>query len=42
MWRQVRPLLAMQMGPHADLPRDEGGEPTGKVFLPGSGRRDKP
>ena len=39
VWRQVRPVLAMQMGPHADLPRDEGGEPTGKVFLPGSSQR---
>jgi CheY-like chemotaxis protein len=39
VWRQVRPVLAMQMGPHADLLHDEGGEPTGKVFLPGSGRR---
>ena len=40
VWRQVRPLLAMKVGPHAGLAHDEGGEPTGKVFLPGSGRRE--
>jgi len=38
VWRQVRPLLAVNAGPYADMVRDDGGEPTGKVFLPGSGR----
>lgn len=40
LWRQVRPLLAHETGPRADRARNETPEPTGKVFLPGAGRRE--
>lgn len=40
VWRQVRPLLAMQMAPRNDAGAEEGGLAAGKVFLPANGGRE--